>query len=144
MSALAEREVKYLARTRRHQRPIAIAGAILAVAGIAYLTWAIYRYSPHADPRQDSGFDRPVAELGRLFERGLFLVENATPQTPTEQRLMHGLSRNMQFSSGVMVLQMRIFLGTITMLGGFIMMTVAVERGRLLRLIKTLERPEHG
>ncbi|HTO55509.1 MAG TPA: hypothetical protein VMR50_19150 [Myxococcota bacterium] len=144
MSALAEREVDYLTRTRRNQRPIAITGAILALVGIAYLTWAIHRYSPLADPRKDSGFDRPVAELGSLFEHALFVVENATPETPTERRLMYGLSRNMQFSSGIMVLQMRIFLGTLTMLGGLIMMTVAVERARLLRLIKRLEEPEHG
>ena len=38
-----------------------------------------------------------------------------------------------------MVTMMRIFLGTLAMLGGFIMMTVAVERGRLLRLIAKLE-----
>jgi hypothetical protein len=139
MSALEGRDAEYLERTRRNQRPIAIAGAVIAVLGIAYLVWAIHRYSPHADPRQDGGFDRPVAELGSLFERGLFIVENAVPNTPTEERLMHGLSRNMQFSSGIMVLQIRLFLGTITMLGGFIMMTVAVERARLLKLIKRLE-----
>ena len=39
-----------------------------------------------------------------------------------------------------MVTMMRIFLGTLAMLGGFIMMTVAVERGRLLlRLIAKLQ-----
>ena len=31
------------------------------------------------------------------------------------------------------------FVGTMVMLGGFIMMTVVVERARLLRLIKRLE-----
>jgi hypothetical protein len=61
------------------------------------------------------------------------------PATPTEQRLMHGLSRNMQFSAGIMVLLVRIFTGRLTMLGGFIMMTLAVERARLLRLIKRLQ-----
>ena len=52
---------------------------------------------------------------------------------------MHGLSRNMQFSAGIMVLLVRIFTGRLTMLGGFIMMTLAVERARLLRLIKRLQ-----
>jgi hypothetical protein len=38
-----------------------------------------------------------------------------------------------------MVLQVRLFVGTLVLLGGLIMMTVAVERGRLLRLIKRLQ-----
>ena len=139
MSALEGNEASFLSQVRSHQRPLAIAGALLAVCGIAYLAWAILRYDPEADPRLDTGFDRPIAKLGFLFQRGLWLVENAEPKTPTEERLLHGLSHNMQFSAGMMVLLLRIFTGTLTMLAGFIMMTVVVERARLLKLIKRLE-----
>jgi hypothetical protein len=85
------------------------------------------------------GFDGPVANLAFIFERGMILVENAAPQTPSEARMLNALGRNMKFSAGIMVTMMRIFLGTLAMLGGFIMMTVAVERGRLLRLIAKLQ-----
>jgi len=139
VSALGDIEASFLSRVRRHQRPLAIGGGLLAVAGIAYLAWAILRYDPNADPRLDTGFDRPIAKLGFLFERGLWLVENAEPQTPTEKRLLYGLTRNMQFSAGIMVLLLRIFTGTLTMLAGLIMMTVVVERARLLKLIKRLQ-----
>lgn len=139
MGALEGRDSSYLAGVRRRQQPLAIGGALLALAGAVYLAWAILRFDPHADPRVNPGFDRPIAELAFIFQRGQLIVENAVPQSPTEARLLHGLSRNMQFSSGVMVLLVRIFVGTIAMLGGLIVMTVVVERGRLLKLIKRLE-----
>jgi len=139
VSVLEGQDASFLSRVKNHQRPLAVAGALISLCGIAYLAWAILRYDPSADPRQDTGFDRPIAQLGFLFQRGLWMVENAEPQTPTEQRLLHGLSRNMQFSAGMMVLLVRIFTGTLTMLAGFIMMTVVVERARLLKLIKRLQ-----
>ena len=48
----------------------------------------------------------------------------------------------MKFSAGIMVTMMRIFLGTLAMLGGFIMMTVAVERGRLLAIDRQARRSD--
>lgn len=139
MASLDDRQLRFLAGVQRRQKPIAIGGALLALAGAAYLAWGVLRYDPRADPRKDPGFDRPVAEIGFIFQRGMVLVENAVPQTPSEARMLRALSRNMKFSAGIMVTMMRIFLGTLAMLGGFIMMTVAVERGRLLRLIARLE-----
>jgi hypothetical protein len=99
----------------------------------------VLRFDPRGDPRQDPGFDRPVASLAFIFQRGMVLVENAEPQTPSEAAMLRALGRNMNFSAGVMVTMMRMFLGTLAMLAGFIMMTVAVERARLLRLIAKLE-----
>jgi hypothetical protein len=139
MGALEARDSSFLAAVRRHQRPVAIGGALLSLLGALYLGWAILRFNPRADPRDNPGFDRPIAELAFIFQRGQLMIENAEPATPMEARMLHALSRNMQFSAGIMVLQVRMFVGTLAMLGGFIMMTVAVERARLLRLIKRLE-----
>jgi hypothetical protein len=140
MGALEARDASYLSGVRRRQQPLAIGGALLAIVGGAYLSWAILRFDPHADPRVNPGFDRPIAELAFIFERGQLIVENAVPRSPTEARLMRGLSRNMQFSAGIMVLLLRIFVGTLAMLGGLIVLTVVVERGRLLKLIARLEQ----
>jgi hypothetical protein len=133
------RDAAFLSRVRAQQRPIAIGGAVIALLGAAYLTWGIARYSPRADPRDDPGFDGPIAELAFLFQRGQLAVENANPQTPGEKRMLFVLARNMQFSAGIIVLQVRIFVGTLAMLAGLILMTVVVERGRLLKLIKRLQ-----
>lgn len=139
---MAEFEVKdaaFLSRVRAQQRPIAVGGALLALLGAAYLTWGIARYSPRVDPRDNPGFDGPIAELAFLFQRGQLIVENAQPQTPSEKRMLRALSLNMQFSAGIIVLLVRLFVGTLAMLAGLILMTVVVERGRLLKLIKRLQ-----
>ena len=139
MANLEEPQSRFLAGVRNRQRPIAIAGALLALAGASYLAWGVLRFDPHGDPRVNPGFDGPVAETAFMFQRGMLVVENAVPQTPTEARMLRQMARNMNFSAGLIVTMVRIFLGTLAMLGGFIMMTVAVERGRLLRLIAKLE-----
>jgi hypothetical protein len=66
------------------------------------------------------------------------MVESAVPQTPTEERLLRGLARNLNFSAGVMVLLLRIFFGTLAVVTGLAIMTVVVERARLLAMIQTL------
>ena len=86
MASLEEPQSRFLAGVRRRQRPIAIGGALLALAGAAYLAWGVLRYDPMVDPRKNPGFDGPVANLAFIFERGMILVENATPQTPSEAR----------------------------------------------------------
>ena len=55
-----------------------------------------------------------------------------------DKRLLRALARNMNFSSGVMVLLLRIFFGTIALVMGFAMVTVVVERARLLAMIRQL------
>ena len=139
MGALEGTQTTFLARVRRSQLPIAIGGAIISLLGAAYIGWAILRVDPHGDPRDHPGFDGPIAELAFIFQRGQLILEHAQPQTPFEAHLQRALGRNMQFSAGVMVLLVRIFVGTLAMLGGMIMMTVVVERARLLRLIKRLQ-----
>ena len=127
-----------LGRITRSQKPMAIVGAVLALAGAAYLTWGVMRFDPGADPRLCPGFDWPVARLSFLFERGQFIVDNAQPQSPTEKRLLDGLSSNMIFSAGVIVLMLRILLATLALVSGFAIMTVVVERARLIAIIRQL------
>ena len=139
MAEFEATDTAFLSRVRAHQRPLAIAGAVLALLGAVYLAWGILRYSPLADPRDDPGFDRPIARLAFLFHRYQLIVDDVDPKTPAEARMLHALSRNMQFSAGIIVLLVRMFVGTLAVLAGCIMMTVVVERARLLRLIKRLQ-----
>jgi len=139
MAPLSDRETKFLTRVRGSQRWFAIGGLVLSLLGAAYTTWGVLRFDPHGDPRKNPGFDGPVAELAFLFERGYQMIDHTDPQTPTEARLLRTLERNMQFSTGVMVLLMRVFLGLFAVVTGLLSMSVVVERARLLRLIKRLE-----
>ena len=138
MAEIHESENRLLGRVTRSQKPMAIVGAVLAFLGAAYLIWGVTRFDPGADPRLHPGFDWPVARLAFLFERGQFIVDNALPQTPAETRLLRGLSSNMIFSAGVMVLLLRVLLGTLALVSGFAIMTVVVERARLIAIIRHL------
>jgi hypothetical protein len=117
-----------------------IAGIVLALAGAAYLTWAIARYNPRLDPRDDPGFDRPIAQIAFLFEAHQARLEQRVDDaTPREIGLMRGLLMNMAFSAGMMVLLVRVFIGTILLVSGLSIMTVVVERARLLAVIHRLK-----
>ncbi len=141
MAALESRDASYLGRVRRRQRPLAIGGAVLALFAASYLGWALLRFDPRVDPRDDPGFDRPIAQLAFLFQNGQLRLEKLANESTSENevKLLRLLSRNMAFSAGIMVLQLRLFVGTMGLLGGLIMMTVVVERRRLLQVIQKLE-----
>ena len=139
MAELSEREAKLVRTVTGSQRWFAAAGLALALLGLAYAIWGVLHFDPHGDPRQSPGFDKPVAQLAFLFDRGLVRLENQTPATPTEALLLRAVTRNMQFSAGVMMLLMRVFLGLLTLVAGMLAVTVVVERGRLLRVIKRLQ-----
>jgi hypothetical protein len=139
MSDSAERDERFVAGVSRSQRPFLAVGIVLALAGAAYLVWAVARYNPRLDPRDDPGFDRPVAQLAFLFDAYQDRLETtAEGATPRELALMRGLNRNMAFSAGMMVLLVRIFVGTILVVFGLSIMTVVVERARLLAVIGRL------
>lgn len=138
MAELNRSEDQLFARVARSQKPMAVAGAVVALLGVAYLAWGVARFNPRVDPRQNPGFDWPVARLAFLFDHGRFLVDTAVPRSPTETRLLRGLSRNMDFSAGVMVLLLRSLLGTLALISGLAIMTVVVERARLIAMIRHL------
>jgi hypothetical protein len=138
MAELVEKQDRLLARVIRSQRPMAIAGALLALLGIAYMAWGVARFNPRLDPRDNPGFDWPVARIAFLFESGRIALNEVVPETRTEARLLRGLTRNMNFSTGLMVLLVRIVFGTLAMMTGFAIMTVVVERARLLAMIQKL------
>ena len=138
MPELVDSQQLMLGHLTRSQKPMAIVGALLALLGAAYLVWGVTRFDPRADPRENPGFDWPIARLAFLFEHRQDALDRAVSQTPTEGRLRRGLSLNMNFSAGVMVLQLRILFGTLALVLGFAMMTVVVERARLIAMIRHL------
>src|SRR5215475_15942395 len=108
MASLEDKQSRFLAGVRRRQKPIAVTGALIAVAGALYLAWGVLRFDPRADPRVNPGFDGPVAELAFIFQRGMVIVENAVPQTPSEARMLHALARNINFPAGIIMTMMRV------------------------------------
>lgn len=55
---------------------------------------------------------------------------------------MEGLRSQMSFSAGMFVLATRVLLGTLAAMAGLAALTVAMERHRLLRIVRRLRAPE--
>lgn len=139
MAELNEGEVRAFERIASHQKPMAIGGAVLAILGAVYLIWGVSRFDPREDPRVNPGFDWPVARLAFIFDRGRAQLERAEPETKSEQLMVRRVKRNMDFSAGVMVFLLRSFCGTLAFVLGLAMMTVVVERARLIALVRRLK-----
>lgn len=136
MAELSEREERFLARLSWTQPVASGFGVALALLGAAYVAWAVHLFDYRVDPRTQPSFDGPIAQLAFLYDRYQNILEKITPETEVEGWLLSGIERGMFFSAGVMVMMLRIFIGTLVCLSGLIALTVVVERRRLLRLIQ--------
>ncbi len=132
---------RLLAQLAHTQRWTGAVGLALALLGIFYATWGVLRFDPRGDPRLDPGFDRPVAKIAFLYASYQGAVDFIEPETATERILQHTLSGGMKFSAGMTLMLVRLFLGTLVAVAGFVMMTVVVERRRLLAIIARLRPP---
>ena len=139
MSGLSEREERYLAKVGRGQRAATWIGIVLALAGGTYMAWAVFVFDYREDPRTQITFDRPVAQIAFMYDRYERLLGKIRPETSIEALLLDSMKAGMRFSSGIMVLLMRIYVGTLVLLMGLVALTVVVERRRLLRLIAKLQ-----
>jgi hypothetical protein len=125
----------------RRQNGAIVLGLILVLVGGCYALWGIGRFDPKVDPRADPGFDRPIAELAFLFDRKDRAVGNIDPQTSMERFLQNELQAQMRLTGSLVILLMRLFLGTFVLTTGMILLTVVVERRRLLKVIEKLRPP---
>jgi hypothetical protein len=135
---LSRSQAQLLVRLHRTQRWIAALGLLLTLGGASYAFWGVYRFDANADPRQEPGFDLPVARLAFAYDEQQRTFEKIRPETFTEHVLMESLVRGMNFSASFAVMLMRLFLGTLTLLSGLVILTVGVERQRLLAIIGLL------
>ena len=138
MAELTDRETGWLAKLERGQRISCVLGMVLALAGASYIAWAVKSFDPQADPSTQASWDRPVAGLADLYRPYLPILRAIRPQTDVERLLHDGVQQHMAFSIGVMILLVRVLVGTIAFLSGLAALTVVVERRRLLHLIAQL------
>jgi uncharacterized membrane protein YphA (DoxX/SURF4 family) len=136
LGELGERQERFLRRVLRSQRPIAAIGLVVALIGAAYGFWGVLQFEPVGPPAD--AFDRPIARMGRLFERYQRALDNAPISTELERFLIGELRLRTDMTASVVVLLLRLLVATIVLTAGLVMLTVNVERQRLLALISTL------
>lgn len=138
MAELTERQTGWLEGLGRGQRISSVLGGVLLLAGIGYIAFAVASFDPRADPREQPSWDRPVAGLADLYSPYRPILRAIRPQTDVEHLLLDGVKLSLAFSTGIMILLVRILIGTILCLSGMAALTVVVERRRLLALIAQL------
>jgi hypothetical protein len=132
---------RLLARVGRRQRAAILTGLALVALGGLYALWGIGRFDPRTDPRAEPGFDRPIAELAFLFDRKDRALGNIEPGTSMERFLVRELRYQIQLTTSLIILLLRLFVGTLVLTAGLILLTVVVERRRLLGVIRRLRAP---
>ncbi len=138
---LAEKDERLLARLGWTQRAATAFGIVLTLAGAAYVTWALVSFDPRADPREQPAFDRPIARLAFLYHTYQGILDHILPETDTEKILLSSMKHGMNFSAGIVVMLVRLLIGSLVCMSGLVALTVVVERRRLLRMIAVLRGP---
>ncbi|MFQ5697255.1 MAG: hypothetical protein ACE5IL_03095 [Myxococcota bacterium] len=136
---LDARDARLLARIERQQRLVVALGALLLLSGVGYGAWGVSRFDPTGTrPAANTGFDWPVAQMASLFRGTEQALERLEPTTPLEHLLKEELQIQLQLSASLVILLLRLFLGTLAGTAGLVVFTVVVERSRLLGVIARL------
>jgi len=139
VTELDERQQKLLASLPRHQRRARWFGGALTLVGLAYLGFALADFDPQRSPGDAAAFDAALTQPIRVhFAATEDLLQRIEPQSFAEWSLSVWFGAQARTSGALLVLAYRGWLGTLCTLLGFAILTVTVERARLLRLV---ERP---
>lgn len=136
MAELDARQERSLGSVIRNQRALQVAGAVLVLLGGAYLYFGFSRYELGREP--GDSFDRPIASLGRVFAGYQHGLQKMQTSTELETFLIEQVRFQTDVTASVTVLLVRLYVGTIVLTAGLMLLTVSVERRRLLALIRTL------
>lgn len=130
-------------RSRARYPWVLAAGALLLVVGIAYSFWAVRQLRDAA--RAGDGFDRPIARLALLFTAEEARLRQVPTETAREERLLNALRANTDLTARLAVFVVRVFLGTVPVTTGLILVAIALtDRGWLSRLERTSSPGPHG
>lgn len=138
MAELTDRDQRHLRQMAWMQPAARWVGVVASLAGIAYVAWAVLSFDYRVDPRDKPSFDGPVLKIAAVYDSYSRTLDKIKPETSIEGLLMEQMQAGLRFSTSVMVLMLRLFLGALVLFFGLVSLTVAVERGRLLRLIERL------
>ena len=136
MADLNPRQLRRVAAVLRNQWRLNALGVVLALLGCAYALFGFARFELGRNPA--GAFDRPIAELGNALGGYQGGLDGMQTSTELEVFLIEQLHFQTNVTASVMVLLLRLYVGTLALLAGLILLTVSIERGRLLALIERL------
>jgi hypothetical protein len=135
---LHDRDATTLARVRKRQRPMLIAGALLFLLGALYSLWAVDRLHGTPAVEETGAFDRPVAVLARSVRAQHERLDRMQPTTPIERALLAELRAQADTTGRLMLFVMRFLLGSVVLTVGLMLLATTLAQRPLLGIFRRL------
>jgi len=113
-------------------------GALLLVLGAGYMFWSVQQLHGTPAAAESQAFDRPVAGMARLTVDALARLERVTPVTPLERSLLGDLRRQTDVTGRLLILVLRLLLGSMLVTAGLVLLASAVAQWPLLGIFRRL------
>ncbi|HEU5196190.1 MAG TPA: hypothetical protein VFW70_15720 [Methylomirabilota bacterium] len=135
---LHDRDARTIARVRRRQRPLLIAGALLFLLGAGYSLWAVDRL--HGTPAVDEtgAFDRPIARLATRVAAQQERMERLQPVTQVEKSLLAELQTQADLTGRLLLFVLRFLVGSVALTVGLMLVATTLAQRPLLSIFRRL------
>lgn len=135
---LHDRDANTLARVRRRQRPLLIAGALLFLAGALYSLWAVDRLHDTPAAEEINAFDRPVAAFARRVSAQQERLERLQPVTSIEKSLLAELRAQADITGRLLLFVLRFLVGSVVLTVGLMLLATTLAQRPLLSIFRRL------
>jgi len=135
---LHDRDASTLARVRRRQRPMLIAGALLFLLGAVYSLWAVDRLHGTPAAQEASAFDRPVAAFARRVSAQQERLQRLQPSTAVERSLLAELRAQTDTTGRLLLFVLRFLVGSVVLTLGLMLLATTLAQRPLLSIFRRL------
>lgn len=140
---LTEQERRLLQRFRSRQTATLVIAGILVLVGALYGLWATVEFRTPPEQRKPA-FDRPIAKLGELTLPLQERLRQVTPRTLTEAAFLSSLLTQLDLTSRLLVVLIRILVAITFLTLGLLLVTATLARRPLLAVIDRLQAMEEN
>jgi len=135
---LHDRDANTLARVRKRQRPMLIAGAVLFLLGAVYSLWAVDRLHGTPAVEETGAFDRPIAALAKRVRAQHDRLERLQPVTQIERSLLAELRAQADTTGRLLLFVLRLLVGSIALTIGLTLIATTLAQRPLLGIFRRL------
>jgi len=135
---LHDRDANTLARVRKRQRPMLIAGALLFLLGALYSLWAVNRLHGTPSAEETTAFDRPVAVFARRVSAQQQRLERLAPVTQIEKSLLAELRAQADITGRLLLFVLRFLVGSVVLTVGLMLLATTLAQRPLLSIFRRL------
>lgn len=135
---LHDRDANTLARVRKRQRPMLLAGALLFLLGALYSLWAVDRLHGTPAAEETRAFDRPIAALAQSISAQRERLDRLQPVSATEKSLLAELRAQADTTGRLMLFVLRLLVGSVVLTVGLMLLATTLAQRPLLGIFRRL------